>query len=91
MGSPAVANGVVYLTYSGGKDLPGGYAEIRAFDAAGTINCSATPKTCSPLWSVVASGGSPSFEEFPFVSSPVVANGAVYVNKETIYKFAIPS
>ena len=52
--SPAVANGVVYLTYFGAKDLFGGFAGIRAFDATGTINCSGTPKTCSHLWSVVA-------------------------------------
>ena len=85
--SPAVANGVVYLTYFGAKDLFGGFAGIRAFDATGTINCSGTPKTCSHLWSVVANP----FQWFPTVSSPVVANGAVYVNSETIYKFALPS
>src|ERR687898_349584 len=85
--SPAVANGGVYLTYWGAKDLFGGFAGIRAFDATGTINCSGTPKTCSHLWSVVANP----FQWFPTVSSPVVANGAVYVNSETIYKFALPS
>jgi outer membrane protein assembly factor BamB len=60
--SPAVAHGVVYIGSDGGG--------LHAFDAAGVINCSGTPKTCKPLWtspkSVVA-------------SSPAVANGVVYV------------
>ncbi len=40
--SPAVANGVVYLS----TDAP----KLYAFDATGTTNCTGTPKTCSPLW-----------------------------------------
>jgi outer membrane protein assembly factor BamB len=88
--SPAVANGVVYITY---QSINTDYTInnwIQAFDASGTINCSGAPKTCSALWS-----------DFVFsdvlstaaVSSPVVANGAVYLNAGTgaIYKYALPS
>jgi hypothetical protein len=89
--SPAVANGVVYATYWGANDpdLLDGFAGIRAYDAAGTINCSGTPKTCAPLWNVVANGHP--YSEFRYVPSPVIANGAVYVNADTVYKFALPS
>src|SRR5918994_2080769 len=38
--SPAVANGVVYVTAS----------LLSAFDAAGTTNCSGTPKSCTTVW-----------------------------------------
>ena len=41
-GSPAVANGVVFV---GSDDH-----KLYAFDAAGTTSCSGTPKTCTPLW-----------------------------------------
>jgi hypothetical protein len=84
--SPAVANGVVYATYWRANGLLDGFAGIRAYDAAGTINCSGTPKTCAPLWNVVAHGPGVSS-----VSSPVIANGAVYFNADTVYKFALPS
>ena len=42
LSSPAVAHGVVYVGSSGGT--------FAAFDAAGTLKCSGTPKTCTPLW-----------------------------------------
>jgi hypothetical protein len=87
--SPAVANGVVYVTEQWYADYFYGFAGIQAFDATGTTNCSGIPKTCSPLWSDVIAGpllGSPLQ-----VSSPVVANGAVYLNAGPIYKFALPS
>jgi outer membrane protein assembly factor BamB len=86
--SPAVANGVVYVTYQA-IDFFSGYAGIQAFDATGTINCSGTPKTCSPLWSDIVAppiGGG-----LAEVSSPVVANGAVYLNAGAIHKYALPS
>jgi outer membrane protein assembly factor BamB len=60
--SPAVANGVVYVTSFDGK--------LYAFDAAGTTNCSGSPKSCAPLWTASASFSS---------SSPAVVNGVVYV------------
>jgi hypothetical protein len=62
---PAVANGVVYGG-DGGKNL-------YAFSAAGSTSCSGSPKTCTPLWTGPL--GSPSI----VYSSPVVANGVLYV------------
>jgi len=65
--SPAVANGVVYLGSADGK--------LYAFDAGGATGCSATPKTCSPLWSATTGGAI-------YSSSPAVANGVVYVGSD---------
>jgi len=87
MRSPAVANGVVYVTYSGAKDLFGGFAGILAFDATGTLNCSGAPKICSQLWNVVASSTN---QTFPLLSSPIVANGSVFVDAGDVYKFTVP-
>ena len=61
--SPAVVGGVVYVGSLNGK--------LYAFDAAGTTNCSGTPKTCQPLWT----GGTGSY----VLSSPAVRDGLVYV------------
>ncbi len=61
--SPAVAQGVLYISTSTG--------ELRAFDAAGSTGCSGTPKTCTPLWTAVLGGFS--------MSSPAVSGGVVYV------------
>jgi hypothetical protein len=44
---------------------------LYAFDAAGVKNCSGSPVTCSPLWSVQTGG--------PVRSSPTVTDGFVYV------------
>ena len=59
--NPAVANGVLFV---GGSD-----GRLYAFDANGVTGCSATPKTCAPLWRS-GTGAAP--------SSPSVANGVVY-------------
>src|SRR4029077_14463805 len=64
--SPAVADGIVYV---GSGFYPAG--TLSAFDAAGTTNCSGTPKTCAPLWTAPTLGG--------VGSSPAVGNGVVYV------------
>ena len=87
--SPAVANGVVYVTDQWYADYFFGFSGIHAFDATGTTNCSGIPKTCSPLWSDVIAGGA--LGSPLQVSSPVVANGGVYLNAGPIYKFALPS
>jgi uncharacterized repeat protein (TIGR01451 family) len=63
--SPAVANGVVYV----GSNYPDD--KIYAFSASGTTGCSGTPKACQPLWTG-ATGDA-------INSSPLVANGVVYV------------
>jgi len=64
--SPAVANGVVYVGADDDK--------LYAFSAAGTTNCSGTPKTCQPLWTG-ATGGY-------IISSPAVVSGVVYVGSD---------
>ena len=75
--SPAVVNGVVYV-------VAGPYGEtLSAFDAAGTTNCSGTPKTCLPLWTT------PSFSTVG--SSPTVANGVVYVAPLTACRHTTPT
>lgn len=61
--TPAVANGIVYVSSIGEK--------VRAFDAAGMKNCSGTPKVCRPLWSRTMSGD--------VIASPTVSHGTVYV------------
>jgi outer membrane protein assembly factor BamB len=72
--SPAVANGVVYV---GSDDH-----RLYAFDAAGTINCSSTPKTCTPLFSADVGD--------VVESSPAVANGMVYVGGAGTRAFRLP-
>ncbi len=63
--SPAIANGMVYLG-AGSVDL-----RMFAYDAAGVKNCSGVPKNCSPLWRSSLGVNAR--------TSPVVANGVVYV------------
>jgi hypothetical protein len=66
-GAPAVVNGVVYVFTS-----LGGAGTLYAFDAKGVTNCSGTPTVCQPLWTTVAAEGTG-------LTSPMVANGEVYV------------
>lgn len=63
-GTPAVANGVVYVNVS--------EATLLAFDAAGVNGCGGVPKTCAPMWSATV-------EHDQFFLAPTVANGVVYV------------
>jgi hypothetical protein len=72
--TPAVANGVVYVSANATSTSSGG---LYAFDANGVTNCSGTPKVCQPLWT--ASSG----EE----SSPVVVSGEVYIGGPTVEGF----
>jgi hypothetical protein len=51
----------------------GFHAGLAAYDAAGTTNCSGTPKTCQPLWTAATF-----YPQGP--SPPTVANGVVYVS-----------
>jgi outer membrane protein assembly factor BamB len=72
--SPAVVTGVVYVAGGGFVSPPGAFfGTLDAFDAAGTTNCSGSPKTCTPLWS--------DFVTRP-VGIPAVANGVVYVGAQ---------
>jgi outer membrane protein assembly factor BamB len=67
--SPAIANGVVYVSSS--EDS--GDATLYAFDASGTTDCSGG--VCSPIWRHAELGPSIS-------SSPSVASGLVYIGTE---------
>jgi hypothetical protein len=69
---PSIANGLLYVGTGGTEDeVQGG--NLYAFDAAGRRGCSGKPKNCSPLWS--ASTG-----DRIDLSTPVLANGALYVS-----------
>jgi hypothetical protein len=59
-----IANGVVYLSNVGGGPLG-----LMAFDAAGHAGCSGSPRTCTPLSSMLTSA---------VPTSPVIVNGNVY-------------
>jgi outer membrane protein assembly factor BamB len=69
---PAVAYGIVYL----GTGPCGG--SLLAFSAAGSTNCSGTPKTCRPLWSAPDAAA----------ASPSVANGVVYTGSGDSHLYA---
>jgi hypothetical protein len=76
VGTPAVANGVVYI---GGFDSNVGTGKLYAFDAAGgSATCSGSPKTCTPLWSGAT---------YDTPVTPAVANGVVYVDAGDLYAF----
>jgi hypothetical protein len=62
-GSPAVANGVLYIANG----------TLDAFDATGSTGCSGTPKVCAPLWTAPMPGSGATS------SAPAVAGGVVYV------------
>jgi hypothetical protein len=65
--TPAVANGVLYVTGEA-RDGTGG---LYAFDAGGVSSCGGSPKQCSPLWTANAAATT---------SPPAVANGVVYTD-----------
>ncbi len=74
--TPAVANGVVYITssatsVSATSEIP---STLYAFDANGVTDCSGSPKVCQPLWTAPLSSADAND------SSPVVTNGMVYVS-----------
>jgi hypothetical protein len=64
-GSPAVADGVLYIANG---------ATLDAFAATGSTGCSGTPKVCAPLWSGTMPGNEAN------TAAPAVANGIVYVS-----------
>jgi PQQ-like domain len=77
--SPTVANGVVYVSSSGGG--------MYAYDAAGSLDCSVsgTAKACSPLWAAAGPGVTGG-------GSPAVVNGVLFVNvtgNGTIYAYSL--
>ena len=66
--TPAVANGVVYVTSNTATSAS--TATIYAFDAAGKTDCSGSPTVCAPLWTAgvnTTTGG-----------NLTVANGMLY-------------
>ena len=73
-GSPAIANGVAYVTSQDGS--------LYAFDAAGATNCSGLPKTCTPLWTAPTG--------HVLDAPPAVSGGIVYVaggGERVVYAF----
>lgn len=73
--SPTVVDGIVYIA---AEDY-NGPNKLYAFDAAGTTNCTGTPKTCAPIWSADTHGG--------VRGSAAVVNGVVYVGSDRLYAF----
>ena len=63
-GSPAIANGVLYLANQ----------TLYAFNSAGSANCSGTPKVCAPLWTA-ATSNSPTYSA-PAVANGTVYVGS---------------
>ena len=76
--SPTVENGVVYVGSSN--------QEVQAYDASGTINCSGTPKVCTPLWHTPSQSGGTIYD------SPIVVNGTLYYGSGngSVYAFGLP-
>ena len=74
--SPLIAGGVVYV---------GSGNTLYALDAAGVVNCSGSPKTCTPLWSADTGG--------QVLSSPSVMNRLAYVGSGDgkLYAFDAPA
>ncbi len=65
---PLVSGGVVYVTFA---DNGGSTSDrLVAYDAAGTTNCSGSPKVCQPLWTAAVSS----------VMGPNLADGTVFVS-----------
>ena len=95
-GSPAVANGVVYVGSADHKlsafsRVANGLLfigsddhRLYAYSAAGTKKCAGTPKVCQPLWKGQTGG----FVE----STPAVAGASVYVAADDgwLYAYTIP-
>jgi hypothetical protein len=70
-GSPAVVDGVVYVTGDRSIHAAPGNAYVIAYDANGSTNCTGT--VCSPLWWSTAAPGDVSYDQ-----ALAVANGVVY-------------
>jgi outer membrane protein assembly factor BamB len=64
LGSPSLANGIVYVGSQDGK--------LLAFDGTGSRGCSGAPLVCAPIASADIGGA-------PGASRPVPANGSVYI------------
>lgn len=71
--APSVANGVVYVAMTDPSQTTPG--SLEAFDAAGAINCSGSPKTCTPIGSASA----PGYPTEAWATFPTIANGKVYL------------
>jgi hypothetical protein len=80
VGSPAVANGVVYIGSNLWEPVDN---NLHAFDAAGTVKCSGEPRVCTELWGTVVDG---TWLE----GSPAIANGVVYAADRSLHAYALP-
>jgi hypothetical protein len=80
--SPVVANGLVYV--SGRNGMVSNNDTVMVFDAAGTTDCSGTPKVCNPEWTYTVPTG-----YIDGLVSMTVANGVLVAggNSDHIYAF----
>jgi hypothetical protein len=82
-GSPVVANGVLYVPgYGDGLALASGGAYVSAFDAAGSTDCTGSPKVCVPMWTTTGlptSAGN--------AGSPSISDGVLYIANGTLFAF----
>ena len=82
-GSPVVANGVLYVPgYGDGLALASGGAYVSAFDAAGSSDCTGSPKVCVPMWTTTGlptSAGN--------AGSPSISDGVLYIANGTLLAF----
>jgi PQQ-like domain len=82
-GSPVVANGVLYVPgYGDGLALASGGAYVSAFDAAGSSDCTGSPKVCVPMWTTTGlptSAGN--------IGSPSISDGVLYIANGTLFAF----
>jgi hypothetical protein len=82
-GSPVVANGVLYVPgYGDGLALASGGAYVSAFDAAGTTDCTGSPKVCVPMWTT---NGLPTSASN--LGSPSISDGVLYIANGTLFAF----
>ena len=84
LGSPVVADGVLYVPGYGDGIVPSqGGAYVAAFDPAGSAGCSGTPVVCAPMWTTTGAPVSVGND-----GSPAVANGVLYLaSGSTLYAF----
>ena len=75
-GTPAVANGVVYVVSDASSTSA---STLYAFDAKGAANCSGSPTVCQPLWIAPTTGSAG--------TAPDVVNGVVYIGGSSVEAF----
>ena len=92
--SASIANGVMYVIAGTDIDTSAGTLRLTpvAYDTAGEVGCSGTPKTCTPLWTgtpgpTASTGQVATTNRF----GPTIANGTVYVRTDRLRATPFPS